>query len=167
MKSYIISALVLSSILTYGQYNRSNKLDSLWNDLKTKHLCFGGFQHAYHKLKNSEPINLVIDHPSWKQLVEHPKSTITPFLLTQLKDTTKTNLHTCPFFRTRRNELAIYLLQHIYNKNWYDFSEFQSFIGRKTTSSTDQPQIWLQKILMDKDQRLLMMSLWEKESSKK
>mgnify|MGYP003634162461 CR=1 FL=1 len=62
--------------------------------------------------------------------------------------------------------MAVYALQHIYRKNWYDFPEFKKYSVKETTSAIDQPQVWLQKILSNEKSRKLLIQLWINEHSK-
>ena len=62
-------------------------------------------------------------------------------------------------------EVAIYGLQRIYKLNWYDFDEFIEFQNRKSESSTENHQAWLQGILKDKKKRETLISCWNKKAS--
>ena len=155
---------LLISCIAHGQENR--KLDSLWTDLVNQKLCFGGFQYVQESSKAIESENLVVNHTTWKILLQQPKSDITPFLLEKFQDTLNTNLHTCPFFATKESELALYVLQHVHQRNWYDFAEFKSYADRDIKGANDQPQGWLQAILADEKQLLLMINLWRNIQSK-
>ena len=59
----------------------------------------------------------ILGNQKWKKLFSLNKETITPFLISKFSDTTKTKIHTCPFFGAKNGEMAVYALQHIYGKN--------------------------------------------------
>ena len=166
MKNFYLSFfLFLTYFFSFSQHH--TKLDSLWNSLIKSELCLTGFQHVNETKVTIKNPEIVVNNTKWKNIIEQPKSKITHFLILKFTDTLKTNLHTCPFFRTRRNELAVYLLQHIYRKNWYDFKSFQKFRDKDTTGSNDQPQIWLQDILADKRKRSVLIKSWLNELKNK
>ncbi|MCD8045023.1 MAG: hypothetical protein LUH10_18490 [Tannerellaceae bacterium] len=68
--------------------------------------------------------------------------------------------HTCPFFTTTESELAVYALQKIHRKNWYDFPPFREYKDKSGTSSRDNHQQWLQDLLYDPETRTQLAGLW-------
>jgi hypothetical protein len=153
--------LFFSYFVSFGQHH--SNLDTLWNSLIKSDLCLTGFQYVNTKKSIPKSSEIILNNPKWKSIIRQPKSKLTPFLITKFTDTLKTNLHTCPFFRTHRNELAVYLLQHTYKKNWFNFKDFRRYKNKDITGSTDQPQIWLQTILADKRKRSFLIKSWLKE----
>jgi hypothetical protein len=164
LKKIIFLFFLIHVAPSWGQQADQKKLETLWNTLSNTNSCLTGLQHIGKKSPSDS--KLIVNDTKWKAIITQPKKSITPFLISKLKDTTKTQLHTCPFFRTRSNELAVYLLQHIYQKNWYDFKAFHRYKNRKTTGATDQPQAWLQAILAEEKTREILIKLWLSELKK-
>ena len=86
--------------------------------------------------------------------------------ITKPSDTTKTKIHTCPFFVATTGEMAVYSLQHIHKKNWFDFSEFKEYKDKEYKSATEQPQMWLQNILKSETDRKKLAELYKNELKK-
>jgi hypothetical protein len=97
---------------------------------------------------------------AWNYFFSYPKAELTYFLLDKLADTNKTRIHTCPCYMAKCGEVAVYALHKIYLQNWYDFAPFKAYSTRKMTSCADGPQIWLQDILKDEEQRKVMKECW-------
>lgn len=128
--------------------------------------CLGGEQYIFVKEFKSEPKQLVFNEVEWKEFAKNDKTRLTEFLLSKLSDTTKTEVHTCPFFVASNGEMAVYALQHIHNKNWFDFTEFKEYKNKKYGSAVDQPQIWLQNILKNEIKRMKLAELYRNELKK-
>jgi len=150
---YIAPILLLTSILMSCQNEETKRLykmsdDSLWN-----HLAFqtGGC--------------LTGDKKDWKIFFARDKKQLTDFLITKLTgDTTKTRIHTCPFFEATEGELAVYSLQNIYRMNWYDLEEFKEYQDKESENSIENHQSWLQRILQDEIRREILINCWKKKA---
>jgi len=126
--------------------------------------CLGGTQYVTEK-KRKIP-TMVFSEKEWEKFVENDKTELTEFLITKLSDTTKTKVHTCPFFVATNGEMAVYSLQHIHDINWLDFSEFKEYEDREYGNATDQPQMWLQNILKDETERNVLAKLFKNKLKK-
>lgn len=137
-------------------------LDSLWNILIKMDGCLVGRQYSVDKEKAREG-NVMDDSIQWKNFLGKPKKELTEFLLTRMDKMDTTNVHTCPFYNAIEGELAVYTLQKIHRKCWFDFKEFSEFKNKETTSSEDNHQSWLQNILRNKSKRGKLKKLWLSE----
>ncbi|WP_146106244.1 hypothetical protein [Aureicoccus marinus] len=130
------------------------KLEAEWEELVyQKGGCIGGMQYAHQPLGDEMEEYLVFGMSSWKVFVKQENNHLFEFLISQFSDTTKTKVHTCPFFIATNGEMAVYAIQKITKVNWYDFEDFNSYKDKKTTGSMDQPQMWLRSILTDHRKR--------------
>lgn len=140
-------------------------LESKWEELIfEKGGCLGGDQYVSEtsdKKANYNPKPLVFSGEIWSQLRTFNKYDLTELLINKVQDTSQTKVHVCPFFTATEGEMAIYALQKIHQVNWYDFEEFGEFKDRAITNSDDQPQIWLQNILKNGQQRSNLVRLFE------
>ena len=144
------------------QDNSEIKLDSIWNILIKTDGCLVGGQYS---VDNGKPVegNVMDENIQWRTFLETPKKELTEFLLTRMDKADTTSVHTCPFFNATEGELAVYSLQKVHRKCWFDFKEFLEFKDKETTSSEDNRQRWLQNILRDKPKREKLKSLWLSE----
>uniref|UniRef100_UPI00404AD988 hypothetical protein n=1 Tax=Flavobacterium sp. TaxID=239 RepID=UPI00404AD988 len=126
--------------------------------------CLGGTQYV-EETKREIP-TIVFSEKEWKKFIENDKTELTHFLIGKLSDTTETKIHTCPFFGATNGEMAIYSLQHIHNKNWFDFSEFKEYKDKEYKSAIEQPQMWLQDILKNETKRKKLADLYLNELKK-
>ena len=146
---------------------QTDSLSELWNVLVfEKGGCLGGEQYVSETEFKREEKPLVFSEMDWKKFSDNDKGKLTEFLITKLSDTTKTKVHTCPFFGATNGEMAVYSLQHIYKKNWYDFSEFKEYKDKEYKSATEQPQMWLQNILKSETDRKKLAELYKNELKK-
>lgn len=104
----------------------STKIDSLWNILIHQNGCLTGGQ--YHKDGRFGNEGSIMERSvKWKNFYKLPKDSLTYFLLSKFDKTDSTSIHTCPFFNATEGELAVYVLQRIHGKNWFEFPEFQEY----------------------------------------
>jgi hypothetical protein len=140
-------------------------LDSLWQELVyEKGGCLIGGQRVVDGKFGHEMCVLTstrnATRADWTPFFEHSDEELTDFLIQQLSDTSKTRIHTCPFFVATSGEVAVYCLSKIHLKNWYDLTPFTSYRDRKPTHSIDSEQAWLQEILEDSVERKVMIQEW-------
>lgn len=140
--------------------------DSLWNHLVFKKGgCLTGGQHVYEGKFGGEGC-VMSNSKEWEILFNRDKKQISDFLISKISnDTTKTNIHTCPFFTAIEGEVAVYGLQNIYGQNWFDFIEFKEFQDRQSESSLENHQAWLQEILKNDKKRKTLINCWNKKAS--
>ena len=144
--------------------SQKDSISELWNILVFEKVgCLGGEQYVSENKHQKEERSLVFSENDWSKFSNNDIKKLTDFLITKLSDTTKTKIHTCPFFVATTGEMAVYSLQHIHKKNWFDFSEFKEFKEKEYASATEQPQIWLQNILKNKNDRKILAELYKKE----
>lgn len=136
-------------------------IDNLWHKMVfEKGGCLGGQQY-FNESNSFIEGDLVFKNKYWEKLKNFDKTQFSNFLFLKLADTTKTKIHTCPFFTATNGEMAVYALQKIHRINWYDFSVFKEFKDKEYESATEQPQIWLQKILTNETSKNKLKKLFE------
>ena len=150
-----------------SEIQQSDSISEMWNKMVyEKGGCLGGQQYVKGSTPNRKIKSLVFSESDWRKFSANNKTLLTEFLISQLSDTTQTKVHTCPFFNASNGEMAVYSLQQIHLKNWYDFNEFIGFKDRDYTSGTDQSQVWLQKILDNEIERKKLAELFRNELKK-
>lgn len=148
-----------------SKIQQTDSIAKLWNIMVfEKGGCLGGLQYV--KETKRDIRTMVFSEKEWKNFSKNDKNKLTQFLLTKLSDTTKTKIHTCPFFEATNGEMAVYSLQHIHKKNWFDFSEFKEFRDKEYKNATEQPQMWLQNILKNETDRKKLAELFKTELKK-
>lgn len=147
------------------ELQQTDSIAEQWNFMVfEKGGCLGGTQYVTEKKR--EIPTMVFSETEWKKFAKNDKTELTEFLISKLSDTTKTKVHTCPFFGATNGEMAVYSLQHIHNINWLEFSEFKEFKDREYGNATDQPQMWLQNILKNETKRKTLAELYRNELKK-
>ena len=147
------------------ELQQNESISEEWNFMVfEKGGCLGGTQYVSEKKR--EIPTMVFSEKEWKKFAERNKTELTEFLISKLSDTTKSNVHTCPFFGATNGEMAVYALQHIHGRNWYDFNEFNKSKYKEFKNATEQPQMWLQNILKNKIERLKLAELYRNELNK-
>lgn len=159
--------LTATKIIVQNKSPQINLIEKQWNFMVfEKGGCLGGEQYVTDKDFKPEQKPLVFSDLEWKTFSKNDKTELTEFLITKLSDTTKTQIHTCPFFRATNGEMAVYSLQHIHDINWLDFAEFKDYKNREYKSATDQPQMWLLDLLKNKTKRNILATLFRNELKK-
>ena len=167
-----INNQVVNSIPKSVKINKSKKkskflkmkTDSLWNYLTIKQGgCLTGGQYNLFVKKSGEGCVMVQDK-KWKIFFKRDKKELTSFLISKMGDTTTTQVHTCPFGVATIGELAVYSLQKIHSKNWFEFKEFNKYSKMESVSGVENHQVWLQNLLKDKNKRNILGELYLKES---
>lgn len=142
-------------------------LDSLWNQLVFEcGGCLTGGQHVKEGRLGNEGCVMTDIHSNgklWKDLFRTPKKELTEFLISQFADTATTRIHTCPCMPARNGEVAVYALQNIYKKNWYELDGFTKYGKKQGNGCTDNEQAWLWEILVDEKKRVKLEKEWLKE----
>ncbi|NRD20947.1 hypothetical protein HNV08_12895 [Winogradskyella eckloniae] len=157
-----IETAELSKDFFQPEIQQTDSIAEQWNFMVfEKGGCLGGTQYVTEK-KRKIP-TMVFSEKEWEKFAKNDKTELTNFLITKLSDTTITKVHTCPFFGATNGEMAVYSLQHIHNKNWLDFSEFKEYKDREYGNATDQPQMWLQNILKNENERNKIAELYKNE----
>ncbi len=147
-----------------SKIQQTDSISELWDIMVfEKGGCLGGEQYISELDFVREEKPLVFSEMEWKKFSDYDKNKLTEFLITKLSDTTKTKVHTCPFFGATNGEMAVYSLQHIHDKNWFDFSDFRKFKNKKYKSATEQPQMWLRNILENEMDRKKLAELFRNE----
>lgn len=99
----------------------------------------------------------------WEEFFSLSKETLTIFLITKLSDTTTTKIHTCPCQPAKNGEVAVYALQNIYKKNWYDLEGFNQYSEREGTGCFENEQAWLWEVLMNKESLTALSEQWNNQ----
>ena len=87
------------------------------------------------------------------------------FLIDQMSDSAKSSVHVCPYKVATKGELAVYALQYIYKKNWYDLDvSYQKYVDGtlKPLEDFHSLQEVLQAKLADPKERQKLIDLWRK-----
>ncbi|MEX2484998.1 MAG: hypothetical protein WED10_10575 [Brumimicrobium sp.] len=147
--------------------NQVISLDSLWNKLV---FYDGGCLTGGQRVRNGRFGNegCVMsgygrNRKEWNEFFSYPKTELTPFLISKFSDTTSTKIHTCPCMAARNGEVAVYALQNIYKKNWYDLNGFTKYASKESSSCMDIEQSWLWDILENEEQRENLTKQWLKQ----
>ncbi|MBU2927282.1 hypothetical protein [Winogradskyella psychrotolerans] len=160
-----IETAELTKEISQPEIQQTDSIAEQWNFMVfEKGGCLGGTQYVTEKKRKIA--TMVFSEKEWEKIAENDKTELTEFLITKLSDTTKTKVHTCPFFGATNGEMAVYSLQHIHNKNWLEFSEFKEYKNREYGNATDQPQMWLQNILKNENERKKIAELYKNELNK-
>jgi len=98
----------------------------------------------------------------WRTFFARPKEETVEFLINEISDTTKTKIHTCPFFTAKTGEVAIYSLQFIYKTNWEDLSkDYKTYREIEKTGVETSYQSFIWKIIEDEDELKTMQENWK------
>jgi len=146
------------------EYERNEKFykmetDSLWNYLAKQGGCLTGNQYSLF-VENSGEDCVMVESEIWDIFFKRDKKELTDFLFSKMADTMESSIHTCPFDVATNGELAVYCLQKIHGKNWFDFNDFNEFANKQSISDTENYQIWLRDLLNNKKKRKTLKELY-------
>lgn len=156
------------SILSDSIRKTETPIDSLWFYLtRKKNGCLTGGQYVKNNRFGNETCimtmrNTIKSDTSWEMFFLYDKVILTSSLIEQLADTIETRIHACPWMLARTGELAVYALQNISKKNWYELPDFEQYSKRTVSGCTNGPQTWLWAVLKNENQWKLMTDQWLK-----
>lgn len=107
----------------------------------------------YRVMKLEERHDAIFYQKDWKFFLQKSRDSLAVYLISQLSDTTETKVHTCPHQSATAGEIAVYSLQQITGKMWYDIAGFTKYSNKNIKGLEGNRQIWLQSILKDEKQR--------------
>jgi hypothetical protein len=85
------------------------------------------------------------------------------FLLERIPSQKRTKAHVCPFDDATEGELAVYSLQHILKKNWYELNdEYKTLRANKPEDAEIYDQDLLRGIIQNKKKVHEMIDEWKK-----
>lgn len=166
-----------TKVNTLPQYKTENKTDTisfyskiqlnqLWDTLCQKKGCLTGRQYAHEGQWGGEGYILTQDEKWSEFLFKIDKKIVGAFLIQQLKDKTETKVHTCPNNMSTKGELALYCLQGILKKNFYDLSNDKTLSDKMVYKKYGSEQNWIWHIQNTKREVELLQELWAKELDK-
>ncbi len=143
-------------------------IDSLWNIVVHKKGCLTGGQYVKNGKFGNEGC-IMTTTTEWSVLLNKPKDNLTNFLLEKLNKKDTTSVHTCPFFLATEGELAVYTLQAVHKKNWFEFKPFRKYIEKvndennfKLLGSRNSYQGYLNDSILSNRKNLeIMKKMWE------
>lgn len=157
--SAVIILLLITSGIAFAQ--QEGGIDSAWTHLMQESGCLTGGQNVRDGKVGSEHYALT-ESKAWKAFLARDKKELVPFLIAQIGDTNTTRTHTCPCYAAKEGELAIYCLQLLLLKNWFDLPEFKVYASRETAGCPDTHQAWLWVIIADRKKAKHMQQAWAK-----
>jgi len=165
MKKIFLSLIIIPFSGCNSEKNatiQERSMEYLWNQIIELDGCTLGNEYDFNKQDKS-----IFNDTVWVQFLSKPKDSLKTFLIHKLNITDTTKTHVCPLFVATEGELAIYGLQKVYQKNWYDFDEFKEYKLRNEIekeppySNEDSFQIWLQReVLQDSLNIEKMKNIW-------
>ncbi len=120
--------LMLLPILLFSACSNcpQTSISGQWESIYTHEGCLMGSQHWNPEeaiwgisIGNAEGSNV---SPCWRAFLAQDRSALLPFLFSKLQSTKATALHTDPFQGTIEGELAVYALEQLTHKNWFNYS---------------------------------------------
>lgn len=102
-----------------------NSVEEEWAELIEAGGCLLG--SVYYNPQSEFPVRQrvpaeapgIFTNQRWQAFFGRNKQETVPFLIRQIPDNSKTNLHVDPFQPPIEGEAAVYALQHILKVNWY------------------------------------------------
>lgn len=151
--------IIVFTLLVNSSFAQKANIDSIWTLLKNTDGCLAGGQDIY-KGQWLREGNVMATAEPWKNFFSLPKDQTVPFLISQISDHSETNVHTCPCMPTKAGELAVYGLQVIFLKNWYELEGFTSYGTKERSGCSEHPQAWLWSIMRNRKQTLILQEAW-------
>jgi hypothetical protein len=94
--------------------------------LKYKEGCLTGGEFVIDGKFGNESC-VMTNSTEWQVFFTKQESILIDFLINKIDKKDTTYIHVCPYFAAIEGELAIYALQNILKKNWFDLDEFIRF----------------------------------------
>ena len=146
-------------------------LDIQWELLTNIEGFVGYIEDESKKGKHEEHImcscgdrkGVFIENKYWQKFFTQPKSLLVPFLIDKISDTTQTNLY--KHIILNDGELAVYGLEFIYNKSWFNLSK--EYLDKLNNYCCFYEDSFLNLLLKNKDELDKMQNHWRALYKKK
>lgn len=134
-------------------------LEQEWENFTTVQFCFLGdneYRPGRGGGEQSFPYGWL---PSAKKNMDEAIA----FLMERIPSRKRTKAHVCPFDDATEGELAVYSLQHILKKNWYELNdEYKNLHDNKPVDAEIYDQDLLRGIIQDKQKAREMIDEWKR-----
>ncbi|MDT8412076.1 MAG: hypothetical protein RQ875_06420 [Vicingaceae bacterium] len=159
-------------------YLLSFSLEHQWELLINIRGFVGYFEDESKKGKHEEHLTcscgnrkgVFTENKYWQKFFTQPKSLLVPFLIDKMADTSETRLHR--YETLTEGELAVYGLEFIYKKKWYNLSkEYPSNTSNKKNKPDfyyrDKELLFLDRLLKNKEKLNNLQNHWRALYKKK
>lgn len=134
-------------------------LEQEWEKFTTTQFCFLG-ANDYRPGRADDEVTFPY---GWLPSAKKSTDGGVAFLLERLPSKKKTKAHVCPFDNATEGELAVYSLQHILKKNWYELNEeYKNLHNNKPEDAEIYDQDLLRGIIQNKKKVREMTDEWRK-----
>lgn len=106
---------------------------------------------------------IFIENKYWQKFFTQPKSLLIPFLIDKMNDTTQTNLY--KHIILNGGELAVYCLEFIYNKSWFNLSK--NYLDKLNNYCCFYEDSYLNLLLKNEEELVKMQNHWRALYKKK
>ena len=120
MKHLLIASLIILLISCHNDEGKSppSSSESSWEALISTQGCLGGSRN---NLNGYHEGSCLAEKP-WVDYLSNRSDQKIDFLLERMASTQPTNIHNCAFGNAMEGELAVYILQQLTGKLWFDYS---------------------------------------------
>ncbi|HUQ30994.1 MAG TPA: hypothetical protein VM095_02695 [Pyrinomonadaceae bacterium] len=134
-------------------------LEQEWEKFATTQFCFlGDDEYRPGQTDGEEPFPY-----GWLPSAKRNMDGAIAFLLERIPSQKRTKAHVCPFDDATEGELAVYSLQHILKKNWYELNdEYKTLHANKPEGAEIYDQDLLRGIIQNKKKVHEMIDEWKK-----
>ncbi|HEX8491200.1 MAG TPA: hypothetical protein VF658_00015 [Pyrinomonadaceae bacterium] len=136
-------------------------LEQEWEKFTTTEFCFLG-SDDYRPGRGGDEKSF--SPYGWLPSAKKNLDTAIAFLIERIPSQKRTKAHVCPLDDATEGELAVYSLQHLLRKNWYELNEeYKGLYAGKPEDVTDQDL--LRSIIENKEKSSEMMNEWKRQYS--
>ena len=134
-------------------------LEREWERFTTTKFCFLGSED-YRPGKDSDEKSF--GTYGWLPSAKENLDGAITFLLERVPSKKRTKAHVCPFDDATEGELAVYSLQHILKRNWYELNdEYKSLYANRPEDKEIYGQDLLRGIIQNKNKVREMIDEWK------
>jgi hypothetical protein len=142
-----------------SQEDLQASLEQEWEKLVTAQFCFLGHDDYSSSQTDGEEAFPY----SWLPSAKKNMDGVIAFLLERIPSKKRTKAHVCPFDDATEGELAVYSLQHILKKNWYELNdEYKSLHANRPEGVEIYDQDLLRGIIQNKKKVSQMINAWKR-----
>ncbi len=143
-----------------NQANATILLQKQWDSLCQIQACLTGGQYVQEGNWGGEGCAFSIDKQWQNFLFTTDKKQIAAFLIQQIPDRKTTQVHTCPYDNATKGELALYCLQGIFKKNFYELSPQLDSTHQHILKKYPYEQLWIWDMQRSENQCVVLQGLW-------
>lgn len=169
IKAYILTSIAIALVSACSKPCLYTSIDDQWKAIKEHGGCIMGAEDwNAENVRNG--ISFAVSEGAsrsncWSSFIQQDKAMLKKFLFTKLSSQERTPLHTDPFDITKEGELALYALQQLEKKNWYEYQGDSQEVHKLINESKERDSASLEEYMNYRNDQMIIWDMLNNETT--